>query len=573
MNKTRVQVCIGILLLFFGFAIYKLIDIQLVSPESYGPEQVNLLEESVNQRTSQITLSSGRGIFVDRDNQPLNTSLKKDIIIFPFVQSIELTPTIEDTLNSFDENWENKLGKKDEAVYLSDLVDQEITDSIYNIINKASIPGIVAVERNVPGELLIASHLLGVIRSNEEEYRVRYEENTTSNHAQPIGISGLEKTFDPFLISENDQKLMYHVDAKGDPLLGLDIRFQGKNDPFYPIQVQTTIDTGIQSLTEEILDKHGLIKGGVVLLDVDTQEVLAMASRPSIDQSDPFNNNSINNQMLTAHYPGSVFKTVVAAAAMESNINLLDENYNCSLDLYGEGTAERDLGVLNFSQSFAQSCNYTFGLLANQLMTENRSILESYADKLGLLTSVGWEGDLYHFDNFKQLPEEEEGNVWGNEEDRYVERAIAQTAIGQKEVKVTPLAIANMMATIANNGVKGEVKVVDQLLYNNGTTMTKFAPHANIDNSIKGETAKQLQQLLAAVVQNGTGQRLSGLQIAGKSGTAQTGREDQYHHWFAGFFPVENPEYAMVVVDLDQSTEKAKTYQVYKEITTSLLES
>ncbi|MCT2537642.1 penicillin-binding protein 2 [Aquibacillus koreensis] len=570
MKRNRVRVFAVIILLYFSFGMYKLMDIQLISPETYGPEKVNLLEESVKQRSSQITLSNGRGYFLDRNNQALNRSKTKDVVIFPFVASMKLSPSMEQMLETTSVNWKDKLVQSKKPLYLSELGDIQITNDMYDNVQNESIPGIVAVERTVENDELLASHVVGIVRANSDEFKSRYEESLEYNE-QPVGISGLEKAFDPFLLSKDEQKLMYHVDAKGDPLLGLDFRYQGESDPFYPVKVQTTLDLDKQTMLEGIIDKQGITKGGAVLLDVETREVLAMVSRPSFDPKEPYKDNHLSNQMLISHFPGSIFKTVIAAAAIEQSEDSLHKQYDCDKNLYGDSPSDRTLGMLNFEESFAQSCNFTFGSIAIDMMKEDQAIIEKYAEKLGLVHPVGWKGDIFHYNNFKQLPEEESGNIWGDDQDRYVDRAIAQTAIGQKEVKVTPLAIANMMVTIANNGVKGEVKIVDKLLYNNGTTMQEFKPHGQVKDSIKASTAKELQNLLKGVVDNGTGASLNAFPVSGKSGTAETGRENQYHHWFAGYFPTDKPKYALVVVDLDQSSGQAKTYPVYYDSVESLL--
>lgn len=96
------------------------------------------------------------------------------------------------------------------------------------------------------------------------------------------------------------------------------------------------------------------------------------------------------------------------------------------------------------------------------------------SEKLALTDRAGWEGKLYHETDFRQLYNEKSGVIWGDEKDKSVKKAIAQTAIGQKNVKVTPLEVANMMATIARGGEKRQVKIAEQIEYKNGTTLVTF---------------------------------------------------------------------------------------------------
>jgi penicillin-binding protein 4B len=132
------------------------------------------------------------------------------------------------------------------------------------------------------------------------------------------------------------------------------------------------------------------------------------------------------------------------------------------------------------------------------------------------------------------------------------------SGIGQHEVRATPLSIANMMAAIARGGEKEMVRAVMSIQYQNGTEMTEFPQNRLEGERISSITAMKLQKLLREVVLNkeGTGRWFQDLPytVAGKSGTAETGifeGDYQLHNkWFAGYFPFENPKYALVTVNL-----------------------
>ena len=128
-----------------------------------------------------------------------------------------------------------------------------------------------------------------------------------------------------------------------------------------------------------------------------------------------------------------------------------------------------------------------------------------------------------------QLYREHTGKVWYDEHLKKDDKMIAKTAIGQQDVQTTPLAIANMMATIARGGKKEMVKAVSKVEFNNGTTVVDFPSQSMDSENISPYTAMKLQKLLRGVVvePNGTGASLQGLpyEVAGKSGTAQTNIE------------------------------------------------
>lgn len=430
--------------------------------------------------------------------------------------------------------------------------------------------GVYGVYMKEKDKKRLALHTLGFTSENPELLRKRYPDKKELSIRTEIGTFGLESTFDEFLLPEQDTKLLYHVDGRGNPLFGMDVKYTAEAHSFYPLQVQTTMDEDMQREMENALKAQGVEKGGAVLLDIQNSSVLAMASVPNVTSK---NRHEARNYMLTAMAPGSVFKTVVLAAAIEKNLNQPQTMYDCRKNLYGEPEGKQE--VLNLSESFAQSCNYTFATLAEQLIQTDDQILEKTASKLGLVDRAGWEGDVYHKQQFKQFDREETGSVWGDKRDKHVKKAIAQTAIGQKNVKITPLQIANMMATIARGGERKEVRIADKVMYQNGTTMLSFQNKRPDGDSIDRYTAQTLQKYLRQVVTSdkGTGRRFQDLpfHIAGKSGTAQTGSKDKqgnplYHKWFAGYFPAEKPKYALVVVHLDEASGRAKTNEAFYDI-------
>lgn len=207
----------------------------------------------------------------------------------------------------------------------------------------------------------------------------------------------------------------------------MDVKYTAEAHSFYPLQVQTTIDEDMQAEMEKVLKDQGVEKGGAVLLDIESSSVLAMASTPNVTSK---NRHEARNYMLTAIAPGSVFKTAVLAAAIEKNLDQPQTMYDCRKNLYGEPEGKQE--VLNLTDSFSQSCNYTFAALAERLIQTDDQIIEKTAAKLGLIDRAGWEGDVYHKQHFKQFDREETGSVWGDKRDKHVKKAIAQTAIGQK---------------------------------------------------------------------------------------------------------------------------------------------
>lgn len=393
---------------------------------------------------------------------------------------------------------------------------------------------------------------------NPKELKKRYPDKELSEKTL-LGVSGLEESFDEFLLPEGKSKLVYHVDGTGGPLFGINVKYVDPANPFYPVNIRTTLDKSIQQEAENLVDRYQVKKGGLVLIDIENNSVLAMVSRPTINKKDPYGSGGITNMMLKQQIAGSVFKTVVAAAAIDQNLDNPTRLFDCSKKINGKPELKYNYGMLDFTNSFARSCNRTFGELARELQKTNPHILEEYAGKLSLIGATGWQGDIYHTSNFKQFTNEDQGRIFLSDEARKDANFAAMSGIGQHEVRVTPLAAANMMATIARGGKKEAVRAVSKIEYKNGTTMVDFPEESLKGDTISPYTAMKLQKLLREVVLNpsGTGRWFKDLpfEVAGKSGTAETGKFDdgrQLHNkWFAGYFPYQKPKYALVTVNLD----------------------
>jgi penicillin-binding protein 4B len=543
------------LLLLLG----RLIQIQLIQTESFSKHHINLLEESVNQRTQELVIDNGRGNFLDRNGSFLTHNKVSVLVLFPFLKTMDWDVEKVSSITGISvDNLKTAVEKEKKPFSYGDPKPIELTASQMERINQLEIPGVFAIEKKFERASIPAEQLIGLTGENVEELKKRYPKKDLSEKTL-IGVSGLEESFDEFLLPEGKSKLVYHVDGDGAPLFGINVKYVDPANPFYPVNVRTTLDNSLQQKSEELVDKYGIKKGGLILLDIENNSVLASVSRPSIDKTDPFLGSGITNRMLKQEIMGSIFKTVVAAAAIDQNLDDPTRLFDCSKKINGDPELKYNYGMLSFSDSFARSCNRTFGELAKELQKKDKDLLEEYAAKLSLTGTVGWQGEVYHTSHFKQLVDEDKGRVFLSDEARKDPNFAAMSGIGQHEVRATPLAIANMMATIAKGGKKEMVRTASKIEYKNGTTMVEFKNQQLSGDSISPYTAMKLQKLLREVVinPNGTGKWFQHLpyEVAGKSGTAETGKyegDNQLHNkWFAGYFPYQNPKYALVTVNLD----------------------
>ncbi len=570
-----------LLSLIFALLIGRLAFIQLIDTHSFSKYQVNLVEESVKQRIHSIALDDGRGKMEDRYGNLLLKVHEPSVILFPFLKENEkalkkIGQIIGRSTFELKSQLENR---KDPLVIKNKDINGETVDEV----NELRIQGAFGQMLSTNEESTFARHFIGSIRESPETIRNKYPERIEKgliSQSTKVGVNGVQEAFDPFLISEGESKLIYHVEQSGKPLFGFDVKYTAPSNPFYPVSLKTTLDPVAQQILEDAIDEFSITKGGAVLLDVASSDVLAMVSRPLPPKHNPLADGT-ENQMLTPHFPGSVFKIVTAAAAIEEEhlTNDPERTFNCSQNTYNDGEEQRDLGYLSFEESFFQSCNNTFATLLNEMMEKDLDIVEEYTGKLGIADYAGWKGDVFHLEDFTHFPDEHRTKIWNNEQDKHVPRGIAQTAIGQLNVKVSPLSVANMMATIARGGTKKQVRSAHSVLYKNGTTLADFEEKEMDGETLSRYTIKKLQKLLKGVVTdpNGTGHvSFNELPwtVAGKSGTAEKGNKDQkvYNKWFVGYFPADAPKYALAVVDLDSVETETATNKTFAQIVHQLYE-
>ncbi|MCP1159882.1 peptidoglycan D,D-transpeptidase FtsI family protein [Bacillus infantis] len=558
MWKKRAIIVISIFMLGIVLLIGRLIQIQLVSAEHFSAHNINLLDASVRQRSQEMVIDSGRGSFLDRNGEPLTHQEIPVLVLFPFLKNMDWDSQKVASITGISETalLYSIKGAKEPFAY-GKPKPLELTDVQAEQINSLKIPGVFAVEKKYSLANNLAEQLIGITGQNKEAVQKRYPGKNLPEDTV-IGVSGLEESFDEFLMPDGESKLVYHVDAAGGPLFGINVKYVEPANPFYPVNIKTTLDAALQEEAERLADVHGIRNGGMVLLDIENNTVLAMVSRPQINKTAPYKDGGLVNAMIKQQIIGSVFKTVVAAAAIDYNLDSPERQFDCSRKINGQPDTVYQHGMLNFTDSFARSCNNTFATIAKELKEIDPAILEDYAGKLSLTGKSGWEGDIYHFTDFHQLAREDEGRVFYSEDAKKDSNFVALTGIGQHEVRATPLGVANMMATIAKGGKKESIRVASEIEYKNETSLLKFPSKDLGGGKISPYTAMKLQKLLREVVVNeeGTGRWFKELpySVAGKSGTAETGQFDdgeQLHNkWFAGYFPYEKPKYALVAVNL-----------------------
>lgn len=316
--------------------------------------------------------------------------------------------------------------------------------------------------------------------------------------------------------------------------------------------VVTTIDRRLQRICEESLQSRS-DSGAAVVLDPFTGEILAWASAPAFNPNhieDYINAEGdclINKVCQTSYAPGSVFKIVTAAAAMESG--RWDENRTIEccghtiingVELSCAAGPEEGHGKVNLKEAMACSCNCYFAEMAKETGLE--SVLEK-ARQMGLGKNL--------LDGF---PEECGGNI--PDETQVNESDTSNIAIGQGAIEATPLQIAVMTASVANGGMC--IKPV--LLLGEETSGRRI---------MKKDTAEFLSETLEAVMKEGTGAAAEGeweYPVWGKTGTAETGSTGNSNCWFTGYCFADGRLYVITVMIQGGGSGAASAMPVFRDI-------
>lgn len=367
---------------------------------------------------------------------------------------------------------------------------------------------------------------------------------------------GVESAADG-LLSGRDDKLFY------DRLTGTIAGREPKG-----ASVELTIDPKVQQAAEDALGDQ---RGSVVALDPRTGEILAMVSHPNYDPTplvshspatekkawDSLNSDSARPMVNRAiggnlYPPGSVFKIVTAAAALEEGD--FDEDSTlpgpATLDLpqttaglpNSNGQACGPNDEVTLAVAMQNSCNTAFGWLGMELGGE----------------TVRDQANRFGFGDDLQVPMNVEPSTIPDDLNPPQE---AQVGVGQYDVRVTPLQVAMTSAAVANDGVVMKPHMIQSVLGSDLSTIDETKPE-ELSRAMSEGTSDQLTDMMELVVTQGTGTQgaVDGVSVAAKTGTAEHAEGAAPHAWYTGFAPTDNPKVAVAVVVEDGGRDGSEAY-------------
>jgi penicillin-binding protein 2 len=410
-----------------------------------------------------------------------------------------------------------------------------------------------------------AAHLLGYVGEvSQQELASRQGYRM----GDLIGKAGAERYWENYLRGV-DGGQQVEVDA-----VGRKLRVLSEVEETPGNTLVLTVDRELQLAAERAMGDR---EGAIVALDPRNGDVLAMVSRPAFDpnvfargirpaewrallqdRKRPLNSKAVQG----TYPPGSAFKVVMAAAALEEGVINPFTQIFCGGGLFFGNRTFRcwrpsGHGNLNVHEALVRSCDVFFYQVGQRLGVD---AIADYAHRFGLggATGISFEHESTGIIPSSTWKRQRFGEPW------YAGETLS-VAIGQGYVTTTPLQMANVMAAIANDGTVYRPQFVKRVETPDGTTVLEQEPIVTNDLGFKKTTLLQIRQALSDVVNSnrGTGSkaRVRGIEVGGKTGTSQVGklgaerskqghmaRERKDHAWFIAFAPVSNPEIAVAVL-------------------------
>ena len=563
-KSHRMNIMTGIIVAVIGFLIIRLAWMQLVN----GPQYKKIAEEN---RIRKIVAQAPRGSIYDRNGALLvgnNPSFAISIIPSEYTNARNATPILASIIGLKPEEIEKKLQYNEEFIYtpirLKRDADQMMIAKIQE--HKYYLPGVIIEAVPVRSYIYkeLAAHVFGFVGSiSEAEYVKRKMKGYNPNDF--IGKDGLEGAWEDVLRGI-DGGLQVEVNA-----LGEEVQIIGDKPAVAGKGLVLTLDANLQKIAEDALANQIALsresgqpaKGGsAVVLDVHTGGVLVMASQPAFDPNifasgisnlnwnkltnDPYHPLA-NKTIQNTYPPGSVFKIITAAAALDMGYVDANEVFDDKgvYILHGwsfYGWETKGLGRLKIADAICWSSDPVFYELGHRMGIDN---LASYALTFGLgqITGIrlaGEEKGIVPTEAWKQTTYAE-GWYPG-------ETIIA--AIGQGYYLVTPLQQAIVLMAVANGGIIYRPLLVDRVLTPDGAIFHTNSPEVLRTVYLKPETWEIIKTGLAAVTSRGTASTVfQGFRppIAGKTGSAETG-SGTVHSWFSCYAPADNPEIVVSVL-------------------------
>ena len=528
-------------------------------------------ETQKQARTYLLNIPAPRGQITDRNGTPLAQSRVAYNLGLKFPTPLEFTESKAVTFaRSQILTAEKLLGRK------FDVTDEAI---IQHYKNRGVLPFFLA-EDLPPEQISAVSRGLGTGLVLQPSYVRHYPLNALASHIvgyvgrqAPLSVKPIENRDLIFPDSEGREGLekVFDKELRGTAgVLNLTLNAEGKrtierviSEPIPGYNVVTTLDLKVQKACEDALAASGR-RGAVVVIDPNNGEVLGMASRPSFDPNafipvirpevfDKLNNDPAAplypRAFRSAYPPGSTFKTFVGLAALQTGEVDGETMVSCPAGIqignHYFGNHSGNMGRMALPKALAVSCNTWFYQVGLKIGAQP---IIDWARAVGLGRRTGIP-----------LAAEADGNIPTDEymlkvHNREILRGdVANMSIGQGDILVSPLQMAQAMGALAAGGTFHQTRLLKQVQSIDNRVVAAYPDRVRAELGIEEKNLANLEKGLVMVTTSGTGRRaatVKGVKVAGKTGTAQWGPVNKRRNaaWFTGYAPAEHPLYAFAAV-------------------------
>lgn len=519
MFKNRFYILFVIFFSILGLLLIRILYLQVFAAD-------NLAKSASVQRITTSSIEKPRGNIVDKNGIPFTNREKKYTIVLKPLY-LENTGENISEIGRILEIDENVLKKQleDKKPVIIDTDEEKKNELAALKINGISV--VYSLKRY--DDSTLAGHILGYLNKKDQ-----------------VGQTGIEKFYENVLKYDNKSTIGFITDARSNLVKGLGYRISKDEGNTGMLDIRLTLDYHIQKIVEDVMTNNS-ITGAVVVENVNTGDIAAMASKPGFKQDSIENylhspDNELFNRATGSYNIGSIFKIIDTAALLESP-DILPGNYFCTGSIKEGGNefkcssySEGGHGEVDLTQAFAKSCNPYF-IDMGEKIGYRKLVSMAQAFGMGSVTGIGEQGVNEYKGNLPPI------------DGPYSEGEIANISIGQGVILATPVQVADIAATVANGGIKNRVNIVDSVIDRDGNKIREVRIKEG-HRIISKETADHIKKLMEAVTDYGTGTAASLEQYggaAGKTGSAETGNKDVVHAWFAGYFPRKQPRYSIAV--------------------------
>ncbi len=546
-TQKRILWLTGVLLVCFLFFVARISIIQFVDGEW-------LSREAIEQQTRDRMINAKRGTIYDRNGKQLAVSAD--------VETVSISPvtvrkagerelcakTLSEILGIEEKNILEKIDMNTSYVLIKRKVEKAQADAIRD----ADLSGVYLdadTKRYYPYNN-IASHIIGFTGADNQ------------------GLLGIEQIYDSKLKGQYGRI----VTARNADGTEMPYKYDRYYTPEDGSDITLTIDVSIQHFLEKHLDQAVTdlqLKQGAagIIMDVKTGEILAMATKPDFDLNAPFEitdssvkqaiasmsdseekNNATNEYLnklwrnkavVDSYEPGSTFKIITSAMALESNVVSLQDAFNCT-GSYQVANAHIGCwkhvghGILDLTGALENSCNPAFMQIGARIGQET---FYNFYKGFGFTQKTGIE--LYGETSGIFYPE-----------GSFNEVELATASFGQGPT-VTPLQMITAISAVANDGILVKPHLIKQITDSNGTILESFDT-VEVRQVISSQTSQIMRGLMESVVAEGTGNKahLEGLRIGGKTGTSEKlpRGSQKYVASFVGIAPANDPQVAILII-------------------------